>query len=184
MFAAVLFLSAIPVNAQDSYPSVEIFGGYSYLSLDLNIDLDDDDDIFDFDEREGNHGFGFSVAGNLSSNVGIVGDFSYHKKEIELPGPDFDSSTFVFLFGPRFSARGDGVTGFGHVLVGGTRFKLEDFDSDTGFTLGVGGGIDINAGDSVAIRLAQVDYLPTRIGGEWFNNLRFQIGVVFKAGGQ
>jgi hypothetical protein len=183
MFAAVLFLSAIPASAQDSYPGVEIFGGYSYLSVDLNVDFDDDE-IFDLDEREGNHGFGFSLAGNFSPNIGLVGDFSYHKKELELIGPDLDSTTFVFLFGPRFSARSDAATGFGHVLIGGTRFKLEGFESDVGFTLGVGGGVDVNVGDSLAVRLAQVDYLPTRINGEWLNNLRFQIGLVFKAGGQ
>ena len=84
LFVAVLFLMAVPANAQDEYPSAEIFGGYSYLSVNLNID--DPDDFFDFDDREGVHGFGFSVAGNLSSSIGIVGDFSYHKKSIDFPG--------------------------------------------------------------------------------------------------
>jgi hypothetical protein len=152
----------------------------------LNFDLDDDDDIIDFDEREPFHGFGFSIAGNLSRWFGLVGDFSYNKSEIDLPGDDLDTSNFVFLFGPRFSGRGSGVTGFGHVLVGGTRTKVEDFDSETGLTFGIGGGVDINVGESIAVRLVQVDYLPTRFkfngDSEWFNNFRFQIGLVFKAG--
>jgi hypothetical protein len=182
LFVAVLLFAAVPARAQDSYPTVEVFGGYSYLSVDLNIDDDLDDDFLDFDEREGFHGFGFSIAGNFHPNVGIVADLSYHKKEIELPGEDFDTSTFIFLFGPRFTGRGDTVNGFGHVLVGGTRVKAEGFDSDTGFTIGVGGGIDINVHPNVAIRLVQADYLPTRINGEWFNNFRAQIGLVFRTG--
>jgi opacity protein-like surface antigen len=180
LLTAVLFLAAVPASAQDDYPSAEIFGGYSYLSVDLNID--DPDDFFDFDDREGVHGFGFSVAGNLSRSVGIVGDFSYNKKSVDFPGGDIDSSVFIFLFGPRFTARGDTANVFGHVLVGGSRFKVEDFDSDVGFSLGVGGGVDINVSDSVGIRLVQADYIPTRIFEEWFHNLRFQIGIVFRAG--
>jgi hypothetical protein len=183
---AVLFLITVPARAQDTYPTAEIFGGYSYFSEDLNFDLDDDEPI-DFDERESFHGFGISVAGNLSKWFGIVADFSYNKSEIELPGEDIDTSNLIFLFGPRISARGSAVTGFGHFLVGGTRRKVESFDSETGFTLGIGGGVDINVGDSVAIRLFQADYLPTRFenffgDSEWFNNFRFQIGLVFKAG--
>lgn len=182
LFVAVLFLAAIPARAQDTYPTVEVFGGYSYYSADLNIDTDFDDDIIDFDDREGIHGIGLSVAGNFHPNVGIVADFSYHKKQLDFLGEDFDTSTLVFLFGPRFTARGGGVNGFGHVLVGGTRIKAEDFGSDTGLTFGVGGGVDINVHPNVAIRLFQADYLPTRFNGEWFNNFRAQIGVVFRGG--
>jgi hypothetical protein len=184
---AALLLITIPASAQDSYPSVEIFGGYSYFSQDLNIDFDDDDGILDFDEREGFHGVGFSVAGNLNRWFGIVGDFSYNKREIEFPGEDVDISNFVFLFGPRFSARGSGVTGFGHILIGGTRSKVEGGDSATGLTIGIGAGLDVNVSDGFAIRVGQVDFLPTRYSfgagdDEWFNNLRFQIGIVLKAG--
>jgi len=184
---AALLLISIPASAQDTYPSVEIFGGYSYFSQDLNINFDDDDDIFDFDEREAFHGVGFSLAGNFNRHFGLVGDFSYNKREIELPGDDLDVSNFVFLFGPRFSARGRSLTGFGHVLIGGTRSKIEGGDSATGLTIGIGGGLDVNVSDGFAIRLGQIDYLPTRYSfgagdDEWFNNFRFQIGVVFKAG--
>lgn len=188
---AVLFLGASQARAQDSYPSVEVFGGYSYLSTDVSIDdpFDDDGDDF-FDEREGFHGVGFSVAGNLSRSVGIVADFSYHKKEIELPGEDVDISNLLFLIGPRFTARGERVEGFGHVLIGGVRGKVEDLDSDVNFALGFGGGLDIKASDSFAVRLFQIDYIPVRFENpiteddEWSHNLRFQIGVTYRWGGQ
>ncbi|HXG93689.1 MAG TPA: outer membrane beta-barrel protein [Blastocatellia bacterium] len=183
---AVLFVISIPARAQSTYPSAEIFGGYSYFNQDLNIPRDRPGP-FDIDERESLHGAGFSLAGNLSSSFGLVADFSYNKRTIDFPGGDIDISNFVFLFGPRFSARGSSVTGFGHVLVGGTRRKIENFDSETGLTIGIGAGVDVNVSDGFAIRLGQIDYLPTRFNvgfgdHEWFNNFRFQIGVVFKAG--
>ncbi|HWP45307.1 MAG TPA: outer membrane beta-barrel protein [Blastocatellia bacterium] len=188
MCFAVLLLAALPARAQDTYPTAEIFGGYSYFSADIEFDdpFDDDDQGF-FDEREGIHGFGFSVTGNFHPNIGIVGDFSYHKREIEIPfGNDIDISNFVFLFGPRFTARGDAVDFFGHAMVGGVRNKVENFDSDTELALGFGGGLDIKVTDSFAVRAFQLDYIPMRSRNiftgdkEWIHNGRFQIGLTYK----
>lgn len=188
IIAAFILLVSIPARAQDTYPTVEIFGGYSYLSTDVTFDnpFDDDEDDF-FDDREGFHGAGFSLAGNLSRSVGLVADFSYHKKELDVPffADEIDSSALIFLFGPRFTARGDRVNAFGHILIGGVRTKVEEFDSETDLALGVGGGIDIKATDKFAIRLIQLDYIPVRSEGlfddkEWFHNLRFQIGGVLR----
>jgi opacity protein-like surface antigen len=189
---AVLFLAAIPVNAQDEYPSVEIFGGYSYLSVDVGADFDDDD--FDIDERESFHGIGVSIAGNISSSFGIVGDFSYNRKDIsDLTGLESNANVTLFLFGPRFTARGNSVDGFVHALVGGARQRVSITDdffetdiSETDLALGFGGGVDIKAGNNFAVRLFQLDYIPIR--GEdpftgdrqWSHNFRFQIGAVLR----
>lgn len=192
MVAAIGLLVSVAAQAQDTYPRVEVFGGYSYFSADVEFDnpFDDDDDDF-FDQREGLHGVGFSVAGNFHPNVGIVGDFSYHKREIEVPfGDDIDFSTFSFLFGPRFTARGDRVEGFAHALFGGVRRKAEFFDGDTDFAMGFGVGMDIKATESFAVRLFQVDYIPVRtrnpftLDREWEDNVRFQIGLTYRWGGQ
>ena len=51
-----------------------------------------------------------------------------------------------------------------------------------GFT--PGGGVDINAGKKVAVRLAQFDYIPTRFSGFWFHNFRYEAGIVFMVGGK
>ncbi|HXG68391.1 MAG TPA: outer membrane beta-barrel protein [Blastocatellia bacterium] len=189
LLIAVFLLTAIPTLAQEA-PTVEVFGGYSYFSSDIRLDnpFDDDEDDF-FDQREGLHGVGFSIAGNFHPNVGIVADLSYNKREIDIPfAPDLDSSKFTFLFGPRFTYRGGAVDVFGHTLVGGVRSKFEDFDSVTDFALGLGGGVDIKAGDNFAIRVAQIDYIPQRTediftdDSEWIHNVRFQIGAVFRWG--
>ena len=54
MLAAVLLLASIPATAQTSYPSTEIFGGYSYLNTKLV-------------QRDSLHGLGASFAGNPSA---------------------------------------------------------------------------------------------------------------------
>ena len=186
LFAFVLGAS-LPAYAQSDYPKFEVFGGYSHFSADINFDDPFDDDASGFfNQREGFHGGAFSLAGNLSRHFGVVADFSYHKKEIELPGPDIDFSTFAFLFGPRVTARGSRVEGFAHALVGGVRRKLEDFNSDTDLALGLGGGVDIKATDKFAVRLVQLDYLPFRDRDlftgdkEWRHNLRVSVGVTFR----
>lgn len=187
LLAAVLLIAATSAQAQNSHPRFEVFGGYSYLSRDISFDDPFDDDAAGFfNQREGVHGLGFSLAGNFHPNVGVVADFSYHKRELELPGNDIDFSNMVFLFGPRFTARGDRVEGFAHGLIGGVRSKVEDFDSNTDLALGFGGGVDIKVHPSVAIRAVQLDYIPIRVRDpitldkEWSNNLRVQIGVTFR----
>jgi opacity protein-like surface antigen len=183
---AVLALTTVPAAAQD-YPRAEFFGGYSHFSADINInnpfDLDGNPFI---QQREGLHGFAVSGAANFSKNFGFVADFSYHKKEFEVIGPDIDFSTFNFLFGPRFTARGDRVEGFAHAMIGGVRRKLEDFDSDTDLALGLGGGVDIKVSRNFGVRLVQLDYVPFRdrnlitLDKEWRHNLRVGVGVTFR----
>ena len=57
------------------------------------------------------------------------------------------------------------------------------FGSDTftesGFSGIIGGGIDFRLNNKVQIRAIQVDYNPTRLGGETQNNVRIGAGIVF-----
>lgn len=50
---------------------------------------------------------------------------------------------------------------------------------ETGFSAVVGGGLDVRAARHVSVRLIQLDYNPTRLGGETQHNLRVGAGVVF-----
>lgn len=52
--------------------------------------------------------------------------------------------------------------------------------SDTGFSTAFGGGLDIKINDKIDFRAIQADYNPIRANGQWSNNFRFGIGVVFK----
>jgi len=173
LLVVVLFAAAVPSFAQ-SYPSTEIFGGYSYLSAQP------------FGGRTGMNGWGASVSGNFGPKWGGVAEFggNYATVHEVVPGVgtfDLKTSIYPFLFGPRVSSRGKAATGFAHVLIGGARLKVGD-GSGTSFAMAVGGGVDVNAGKSLAFRLGQADYFPNRLNGTWNSDFRFQAGIVIKLG--
>lgn len=188
MFLAVILAAAIPTQAQEDYPKAEIYAGYAIFNSGQ------------FPDRENLNapGFGASIAGNLTKNFGLVAEVSGHYGQVTLlnlpvPGvtvPEFDTDVYTYLFGPRVSARSTGFVVFGHALFGGARTKVERFESSTDFAMAIGGGVDVNLSKRIAVRLAQVDYLPIKSdttvfrNDDWSNNVRFQIGVVFRIGGQ
>ena len=199
LFATVLLIANLPASAQTSYPSVEVSGGYSYMNAKVV-------------DRDSLHGWGAGIAGNLSANWGFAAEFSGHYGNVKtpnstfefpplppitLPGIKLSTSKYLFLFGPRFSVRGDKLTGFAHVLVGGAKTNLKSSfrdvgiigfplnvpsstASETGFAMAIGGGVDVNVGKNFALRVLQVDYVPERLGGQWQHNVRAQFGIVFK----
>jgi hypothetical protein len=157
-FLAVLFYCAAALHAQD-VPKVEAFGGFSVLSVD------------------GIQGLGWqaNVAGNLTKNIGIVGGIGGHYK--------FHVSSYEYLFGPRFTKRTAKTSIFTHALFGAAR--LDSFQRGTNqFAIGLGGGLDINATERIAIRVFQIDWIPTRFEGSWqLQTGRASVGLVFKGGG-
>jgi hypothetical protein len=198
-FAAVsvLLFTALSTHAQDSYPSAEVFGGFSYLNA-------------DFPHREGLYGWGVSFSGNLTKNFGLVAEASGNYGHVPvppiqfgpiiiLPGFNAETSFHTFLFGPRLSVRKDRWTAFGHVLIGGARKSSitgttalvgqigASLDprliGDTGFAMTAGGGLDIKSSKRVWVRVFQIDYLPVRLSDEWTHNIRAQAGIVFRFGG-
>src|SRR5262245_42654375 len=112
---SVLIVTQISAQAQESYPRVEIFGGYSYLNSDQ------------FFEREnlGMPGFNVSMTGNSTRNIGLTAQVSCHYGNITIPSvapiqqsPEFDANTFTYLAGPRFTVRGGTFNVFVHSLFG------------------------------------------------------------------
>ena len=174
LLVVVLFAAAVPSFAQSSYPTTEIFGGYSYLSA------------HPFGSRTGMNGWGASITGNFGPKWGGVAEFggNYATVQEVIPGlgtVDLKTSIYPFLFGPRFSARGSAATGFAHVLVGGARLKVGG-GSATNFAMAIGAGVDVNAGKTLAFRLGQADYFPNKLNGTWNSDFRFQAGIVIKLG--
>lgn len=164
---------AVPIMAQD-YPRAEIFGGYSYVrvqEIDMNM-----------------HGWNFSIAGNLSSWFGIVGDISGQYGKASEFGVDVDLNLHSFLFGPKIAGRGGKVTTFVQALFGYSRASAgADIPgmpgvsvNEGGLGIAAGGGIDVNAGTRLAIRVVQADYLHLRSEGEGSNNYRVSAGLVCK----
>jgi len=185
LLGTLLFL-AIPfcALAQPDYPTVEIFGGYSYFRA--------NPDEFNL------HGWNASVTGNLTEWFGIEGDFSGHYGHPSdefgsIPGIDIDHHTF--MVGPKLSYRVGSIAPFGHFLIGAARASTRaDFlgkTSDWAIATVVGAGLDINISPSIAVRVAQADWLMTRFETdpdyydyydtrERQNNFRFSAGIVFK----
>ena len=188
--SVVVCLLVVAAAAQEQTPRVEIFGGYSYLNFDLAVDP-----FFVLDRQHG-HGIGLSVAGNFTKHVGVVGDFSFNARDVKLTFANgftdrAEARRLYYLIGPQFSARSERLTGFGHVLIGAVRSRDEIGVNTkrTGFVLGGGGGLDVNVNKRVAIRALQLDYLPSRIRGDfdlktiWLQNFRAQAGLVIQLGG-
>jgi hypothetical protein len=145
---------------------VEVFGGASVL-------------------RNGPTAPSFSLYGgwqaegsvNFTKNLGLTADFGGQYRSIS----GNRVSQYEYLFGPCAAARGHLGTVFVHALVGGNTFKAFG-RSTNGFAWGPGGGLDLNAGRHIAIRVIQADYIRTRLSTSWFNDARLGVGIVFKFG--
>jgi opacity protein-like surface antigen len=179
-------------------PRVEIFGGYSYLRVTT------DDDLSPAGARPGSldsiSGNGFIVSGayNIKKRIGIVGEYSRHTKETNLlnlirqtglPDVRIETRVNTFLFGPRFTLRGESIEPYAHFLVGGANGSLDvsgsginTSDSGTAFTFAAGGGVDIKFSERLVVRLVQADYLRTIVRGADLNSARISTGVVLRIG--
>jgi len=162
--AVVLALSTASLWAQD-VPKVEVFGGGSVVNIN-----DNDFKLTPF-------GWQASVNGNMDKKLGIVGDFGGNYRD--------GVKTHSFLGGVQLTHRVEKVSAFAQAKAGGVKFSGGG-ESDTNFQLGFGGGVDWNVTPKVAVRLFQIDWLPTRAssgtsGHEWVKNVtRLGVGVVFK----
>jgi hypothetical protein len=157
ILAAAIVLVPVSLWAADA-PKAEVFGGFSLLSFGGG------------GSRTTASGWQGAISGNVNEKFSIVGDFGGHYKD--------GGSALEYLGGPRYTHRLDKAAVFAHALYGGTHF------SDGGgnhFTMAYGGGVDVNAGMNVAIRIVQVDWALIKEAGTWEkNNVRFGFGVVFK----
>lgn len=164
-------------------PQAELFGGYSLVHL------------------EGNamNGFSASLAGNLNQHLGIVGDFSRHtnrESSLGVLGTEKRELTFhSFMAGPRITERKyKWITPFTHALFGMTRVNAKlrrsgnpatagtTAEDQTGFSMALGGGLDITTDERYFIRLVQADYYLIRSDKIKHEGLRFSAGVLVRFG--
>jgi hypothetical protein len=160
----MLVFSSVSARAQDGYPRAEVFGGYSYIAVGLN---EDNFEVMNF------HGWAAGISGNYKRWGGVAADVT--------GGYRRDIQAYTYLFGPRFFARGDKATAFGHFMLGGvTAGESGEYGTDA--ALAAGGGVDVSATKKLALRF-QVDYVPIFPGGGPVHNVRVMSGLVFKFGG-
>jgi hypothetical protein len=136
---------------------VEIFGGYQFTHLEHSYNAS---------------GWNASLTGNFKHVLGITGDFSGAYKS----GLDFHTYTF----GPVLQARLPVVQPFVHALFGGGTLSGGGV-STTGFTMIIGGGLDIGLRKGIGLRLVQADWIRTDFEHVTLNdNGRFSTGIVLK----
>jgi len=164
----ICFMAA-PALATDDGPTFELFGGYSPRHVDLIL-LDDNA-----------HGFLTSVTVNpfKTKAIGFEGELGGHFGDAV--GVDYQA--YTLMAGPKFAGRFERWTPWGHVLFGGQHIRGGGASSnDFGMTLG--GGIDVNANEHVAVRVVQADWVYVRVAEGTLtansHNYRFGFGVVFK----
>jgi hypothetical protein len=158
-----LFFSSV-IRAQET-PRYEVFVGPSYSREDLT-------------DTKFINGLGWhaSLDGTANSWVSAVFDFSgyYGSPNVQLAGLPtaipINSSTYLYLFGPRFTyRRWERLAPFAEGLAGVSEFKftassvgLTNAVSSTSFAAAFGGGVDYKVSGWLAIRLIEADYVVTR----------------------
>ncbi len=168
IYCCAALLSTSSVFAQDSYPRVELFGGFvfgrSTESFNSNIAS----------------GWATSLSGNFHKNFGLTADFSG-----EYGGSNGGFSVLRYAAGPRFTLRGDRATFFVHTLFGARRLHGLEGLRTTKFAMDVGAGIDVRLGPRNAFRVIEFDYVPARqLFNGWANDFQVRTGVVFTFGGR
>jgi hypothetical protein len=161
----------------------EVFGGFSALHVDV-----DDDGL-----GVGSWAYGgmAELTWFVTDWFGIGGEVAYHRYSPQIPpnifiGGDIRFSQTTFLAGMRFRYKNTSrfvpsarvMMGVGHASADvlltprrpwdrlpefwGQPFRYED--SDNSFTVALGGSLDINLNDRIAIRAVQPDIVITNYG--------------------
>jgi hypothetical protein len=181
---AALFLLGI-ASAQ-SLPSIDVFGGYSYLNLQLPQSVDTNSQRLNLNGGEG------SATVTFFHHLGVEADFSGHILS-DCASTSLNCSNFTYLFGPRFTIgdHSSKITAFVHGLVGQDRETVPDTSAvslnDTSVAVGGGGGLDYWISRRVGIQLGPFDYIYTHHlqddAAPSQGNYRAAVGIAFRFGG-
>jgi hypothetical protein len=187
-FACVLLLWSGLAVAQNA-PAVEIFGGYQFLRAHSGINVGGLDNF-------SLNGWDASLSGYFNHYLGVTGDFAgtYGTPRTTFPQIGqvaVNTHLYTFMAGPvlRISNKSP-FQPFAHVLLGGAHVRgsaslsgvggTTFTNTNTGFAWAPGGGLDLKLLPLIGVRLAQVDLVQTRIGGNTQNNFRYSAGIVVR----
>ena len=197
----VIYASAFAQNEKKP----EFFAGYSFESVNTGISSSDfTATTTSLDNRFKLNGLNLSAADYFTKRLGVVADFSAHfngrTDTFGTTAGQSKSSLYNITGGPqlRFPSSSK-LTPFAHVLAGIARRNLtETFtdgtanftDSNTSFTMNLGGGVDYKLNGRFAWRIAQFDYNPIFLRDRTLNSVtfpsrtlngfRFSTGIVIK----
>jgi|SRR5579872_1393555 len=172
-FSFSLVCLCVSVAAAQTYPKGELFAGYSFTTIDQNSG-----------PRANANGFEVSASGNFNRWLAVEFDASgYYQQLRDNGGP---AGTFSYIAGPRFNifrTQHSVSPFFFHFLLGFQHLIGSDFGasvSDTAITAALGGGVEWQFSNHLAIR-SSIDYAPTHyVVGQ--NNIRTSIGLAYSFG--
>lgn len=187
-----LGLVGLPALAQDAPKRIEVFGGYQFLH----------DGNFDGlgDGSANTSGWNAAATFNFNRHFGFTADFSgnYQTKQLHEEGTTLvdtaDIHIYTYAFGPTVSVSPGGkLRLFAHALFGDASVRPNaciifsgspdecGSGGATGMAMIFGGGVDIPAKATTALRLIQVDwmYLPSESGAQ-LGNIRVSSGLIFR----
>jgi len=172
----LMFLVSLSAAAQD-VPKIDLFAGYSYVHTGPEITLHS----FNANGGVGSLAFNFTNWGSLVVEVGGI-----HASTIS--STDVDATAITYMAGPKISLfHRSALSPFAQALFGFVHtnpgFSQTTINHNT-FAMAPGIGLDWNATRHLGIRLAQVDYLftrmPTSTNQVNWNNDRYSAGVVLR----
>jgi opacity protein-like surface antigen len=215
VISVLALLLALPLLAQaQEAPRIEAFGGYSFLRLDRDITGQQNTATGITNGDRDLNGFATSVNYNFNSWLGATGDLTFNFDNNNNQAAQRNTRSYLFLFGPTITYRGnEKVTPFAHALFGFIRQGVNNNvqatvannnNNQKQFAFGLGGGLDYNITERIALRAVQGDLILTRLNvGGVANavqsnngqitatttttnqyNLRISTGVVVKLGEQ
>ena len=194
LFMAAIFIACtapftFAQTSGDDYNKVDVGVLFSHNRVDTGFNDPSQNFIND---REGFNGIEGFVKGNVSRYVGLVGDYSFHRKSfndtIGVTAVDVDVDLHTLMGGVEVKDNNKetkvkpfarGLVGFQNARAHVTGVVGFD-DNETGFSAAIGGGLDFRVSPRVDIRAIQFDYNPTRLGGETQHNFRIGVGVIFR----
>jgi hypothetical protein len=154
-------------------PSLEVFGGYSYMRFDSKQ--------LGFSGQDNLNGGNVEIAiPNIYNGIGFAVDASGHFSS--------EWKEFNFMFGPQYTYEVKSLRIFGHGLVGKARTRLrmpgtsQIEPSSLGDAVALGGGLELPWKGKLALRPIQADYMITGAYGDKFHNVRISTGLTYTFG--
>jgi Outer membrane protein beta-barrel domain len=184
--SVLLFLTVASVPK--AYSQVELYGGYSHLSLNgtpPNI-------------GSSANGWAGGAYLHLLGPWGVEADYSNHygvSPQLPVNGNTYYVPGFTELYGPRFTLALPKIHPFVHGLFGTVHGKavlasqLQAFppivvgtSSENAVGMAFGGGLNVSATRHIWLRLVQVDYLRAQFTNNSQNDMRVSAGLIFRFG--
>ena len=174
--AVVLILISISVVSLGAQSRFEVAGAYQFMR-DQDIAKNDPDLSANFPA-----GWMASAGVGLWSSLVAVGEVGGSMKTLSIPGDKPKMRVYTFMGGPRLrrSAR-TGINPFAQVLFGSARASTSVLgikETVTDFAYQPGGGVDLNTGGPLGVRL-EGDYRIVRASGHNSKEPRFVAAAVF-----